>query len=302
MKSKVLLFRLFFLSGIIFMSILFTTCRSKTNTYEPTYSVDTPQKKTLLYAVPTQAYYEMHTAFVNYLNEHLTGTHIHIVASPNFSAYVDKVNNRLFDLALGNGILALDGKRIGYSFVGETVEQVPNVGAILVHKDSMINNFFDLKGKSIATPGSPALQGYMLPMLYLFKKGLNVNKEIKLKYLESFESIILNIYLGKCSAGFTSLNGWHRFLKKRPEMASKVALKWVTQPTAGNTILVRNDVNEKTVVQLKNLILTMHNNEVGRKALADLGYIKFVSADSNTYLPLKQFLKEYNELIVDPKY
>jgi phosphonate transport system substrate-binding protein len=120
----------------------------------------------------------------------------------------------------------------------------------------MIDDFLDLKGKSIAAIKRPALQGYMLPMLYLFKKGLNVNKDVKLKYLESFESVILNIYLGKCSAGFTATNGWHLFIKKRPEMASKVVLKWVTPPTPGNTLLVRNRVNEKTAFQIKNLVLT----------------------------------------------
>jgi phosphonate transport system substrate-binding protein len=302
MRSNVLLFRWLFLPGIIFMSILFTACKSKTNTYEPRYSEDSTQKKTLLYGVPTQAYYELHTAFVNYLNQHLPGIHIQIVASSDFSEYVDKLNKGLFDLALANGIMALDSNRMGYSLAGETVGEEPNAGAILVHKDSLIHNFSDLKGRSIATLKSPALQGYMLPMLYLFKKGLNVNKEIKLKYLESFESVILNIYLGKCSAGFTSMNGWHNFLKKRPEMASKVALKWLTPSTPGNTLLVRNNMNEKTAVQLKNLVLNMHMNKTGRKALSDLGYIKFVSTDSNTYLPLKKFLKEYNALIVDPKY
>src|SRR5829696_9186001 len=104
MRRKVLVFRRLFLRGIICMSVICNSCKGENKNYEPTYSVDTPQKKTLLYAVPTQAYYEMHTAFVNYLNEHLTGTHIHIVASPDFSAYVEKVNNRLFDLAIGNGI------------------------------------------------------------------------------------------------------------------------------------------------------------------------------------------------------
>ena len=302
MKGRYCLATPFSFAALVLFILLFSACRSKLNAYEPTYSVDSSQKKTLLYGVPTQAYYEIHTPFVNYLNERLHDIHIQIVSSTDFSVYVDKLNKGFFDLAIANGIMALDSNRIGYSLAGESSGKEPNAGAILVHKDSSINSFSDLKGKSIATPGSPALPGHMFQMIYLLKKGLNVNKDINLKYLESFESVILNIYLGKCSAGFTSISGWHSFLKKRPELASKVALKWVTPPAPGNTVLIRNNVNLKTVNQIKNLILTMHQNEEGRKALADLGYTKYVPTDSNTYLGLKKFLREYKELIVDPRY
>jgi phosphonate transport system substrate-binding protein len=300
MKGKFVFSKTFCLAGLIPL-LMFCACQTKTKTYEPTFSVDSSQKKILLYGVPTQSYYEIHSAFVRYLNERLDGIHLQIVASSSFSAYVDKLENRLYDVALANGVIALDSTRIGYSILGTSVEEQANAGLILVNTDSSINNVSDLKGKTIASTGSPALGGHMLPMLYLFKKGLNVNKEIKLKYLESFESVILNIYLGKCSAGFTTLNGWNSFLKKRPEVASKVRIKWETPAVVGNPLLIRNTVSKKTVSQLKNLILNMHLNERGRKALADIGYLKFIPADSTTYQPFKEFLKEYQALIVDPK-
>jgi phosphonate transport system substrate-binding protein len=301
MKRFFFLLGPFGLAGLFFIFLLFTTCKQKSTTYEPTYSIDSGQKKTLLYGVPTQSYYEMNAAFVTYLNDHLPGLHIRTVASSNFSAYVDNFNARAFDIALTNGIMVLDSTRLGYSILGASVDETVNAGVILVNKDSSINDFSDLKGKTIATVGSPTLGGHMLPMLYLLKKGLNVNKEIKLKYLESFESIILNIYLGKCSAGFTNLTGWNNFLRKRPEVATKVIKKWETPPVVGNPLVIRNDVSEETISQLRRVILTMHLSEKGKKALADIGYLKFISADSNTYRPLKSVLKEYRSLIIDPK-
>ena len=291
----------FGLAGLVFSFLLFTTCKSKSTTYEPTYSIDSAQKKTLLFGVPTQSYYEMQAAFVTYLNDHLPETHIRIVTSSIFLTYQDNFNARAFDITLANGIMALDSIRLGYSILGTSVDELVNAGVILVNKDSSINNFSDLKGKLVASVGNPALGGHILPMLYLFKKGLNVNTEIKLKYLESFESIILNIYLGKCSAGFTTLTGWNNFLKKRPEVATKVSIKWQTPAVVGNPLLIRNDVSEETISQLRRVILTMHLNEKGKKALADIGYLKFIPTDSNTYRPLRNILKEYQELIVDPK-
>jgi ABC-type phosphate/phosphonate transport system substrate-binding protein len=113
--------------------------------------------------------------------------------------------------------------------------------------------------------------------------------------------VILNLYLGKCSAGFTTVKGWNSFLKKRPEVATKISKKWETPAVEGNPLLIRNDVGEETISQLKRVILTMHLNEKGKKALADIGYLKIMPADSNTYLPLRNLLKEYRKLIADPK-
>jgi hypothetical protein len=45
----------------------------------------------------------------------------------------------------------------------------------------------------------------------------------------------------------------------------------------------------------------MHLNEKGRKALADIGYLKYIPTDSNTYRPFRDVIKKYQELIVDPK-
>jgi phosphonate transport system substrate-binding protein len=288
------------LAGLVVSFLLFTTCKPKSTTYEPTYSIDSAQKKTLIYGVATQAFYELNTPLVKYLNEHLEGASLKIVANSSFSIYVDKVKTRYFDLAGGNGIMALEGIQNGYSILAAVVDEDANAGVILVNKDSSINHFSDLKGKLVASAGSPAL-GHLLNMVFLYKNGLDVSKQIKLKYLESFESVILNVYLGRCSAGFTTINGWRSFLKRRPEIASKVKLKWVTPEVAGNVLLIRNSVDEKTASQLKNLIVTMHVNEQGRKALADLGYARFVPADSNTYLPFRNLLKEYQAIIADPK-
>jgi len=292
----------FGLAGLVFSFLLLTTCNPKSTTYEPTYSVDSGQKKTLLFGAPTQSYYEMYGPFVTYLNDHLPGLHIQTVASSNFSDYVDKLNARSFDIAMANGIMALgDSVRLGYSILGTSVDEAANAGVILVNKDSSINSFSDLKSKVVASVGDPGLGGHILQMLYLLKNGVNVNKDIKLKHLESFESVILNIYLGKCSAGFTTINAWNGFIKKRPEVATKVSKKWETPAVEGNPLLIRNDVSEETISQLKRVILTMHLNEKGKKALADIGYLKFIPADSNTYLPLRNLLKEYRELIADPE-
>jgi ABC-type phosphate/phosphonate transport system substrate-binding protein len=80
-----------------------------------------------------------------------------------------------------------------------------------------------------------------------------------------------------------------------------VVLKWMTDPAEANPLFIRSDLDKNAVIKLKELVLNMHLNDQGRNALAVLGYRKFVPADSNTYKPLKKFLKEYRASIIDPE-
>ncbi|HET7897030.1 MAG TPA: phosphate/phosphite/phosphonate ABC transporter substrate-binding protein, partial [Flavisolibacter sp.] len=231
----------------------------------------------------------------------LTGVDVQTVASSNFKLFMAKLDSGYFDLTITNGMKALECARNGYQIIAESVDEQAYAGAILVNADSAINTFSDLKGRTVATPGSPALAGHMMPMLYLRKKNIDVNRDLKFDYLESFESVYLNIYLGKCSAGFATTTSWNSFIKTRPEIATKVKLKWVTPKLPGNAVLLRNNMNKSTANRLKSLILSMDSNEEGRKALAKIGFRRFVPADSSTYQPIKDFLREYDLLVANFK-
>jgi phosphonate transport system substrate-binding protein len=301
MKSKVLLFRWSCLPAIICLSILCNSCKGKSKNYEPTYATDSIAKKVILFGVPTQTYYETTDLFVDYLNKHLIGAQVKLVTASDFSDWIDRLGKQHFDITTVSGIQALEGVRNGCSILGVSVDEVSYAGAILVHKDSSINTFADLKGKTIASPGYPALAGHVMPVVYLSKHGINVNSDARFNYVQSFESVILNVYLGKCAAGFSSTNNWRLFLKERPEIASKVALKWTTPAIAGVGLLLRHDVDKGLADQIRNIVFNMHLNGLGKKALAKLGYVKIEPADSTTFQPVKQVLKEYNDLVENRK-
>jgi phosphonate transport system substrate-binding protein len=284
--------------SLVFAFFFFSDCKQKRENYQPTFSVDTAAKKVLLFGVPTQSYYEITDLFVKYLNKRLDGVQVQTVGVSNFLGYMDKLDQGYFDFTIANGMKALQSARAGYSIVANEVDEKGYAGVVLVNKDSSINTLSDLKGKTVATAGYPALAGHMLQMVFLRKNGIDVNKDLKFSYVESFESVFLNVFLGKCAAGFAITSSWSSFIKLRPEITSKVAVKWITPPIIGNAFLLRNDVTKKIATQLREVVLTMHLNKEGRKALDKIGYVKFEPADSNSYQPVKDFLKDYNNLIV----
>jgi phosphonate transport system substrate-binding protein len=287
-------------AAIICLSILCNSCKGKSKNYEPTYSTGNTAKKILFFGVPTQSYYEIDDLFIKYLNDHLVGTKIQTVANSNFLGYNEKLDSQYFHLTIVNGMRALECARNGYTIVGHVVEE-SYAGGILVNKDSSINRLTDLKGKTIATPGYPALAAHMLQMVYLGKNGVDVSKEVKFLKVQSLESVFLNTFLGRCSAGFSTTNGFNRFIKRRPEIAAKVEMKWVTPAIIANAFVIRNDVDKELAEQVKTLLFSMHLNDQGRKALQKIGYFRFEPADSTTYNPVKDFLKEYRALVADQK-
>jgi ABC-type phosphate/phosphonate transport system substrate-binding protein len=200
-------------------------CNSAGKRYEPGYSMDSSSKKFLLFGVPTQSYYEITDSFVSYLNQHLKGVQIQTVASSSFAGYNEKLDKGYFDITVVNGMVALKSAENEYSIVGQAIDEAGNRGAIVVNRDSAINTFSDLAGKTIVTAGPPALPGHMLQMLFLKGKGLDVNKDFQLKFCESFESVFLNLYLGRASAGFATITSWNSFIKRRPEMALRLSGK-----------------------------------------------------------------------------
>jgi phosphonate transport system substrate-binding protein len=295
------LFKVLALLPLIYGFIILNSCKQKRKSYQPTFSADNPAKKILLFGVPTQSYYEITDLFVKYLNERLEGAQVQTVGISNFMGYMDKLDSGYFDFTIANGMKALQSARTVYSIVAREVDEKGYAGIILVNKDSSINSLSDLKGKTVATAGYPALAGHMLQMVFLKKRGIDVNKDLKFMYVESFESVFLNVFLGKCAAGFAITGSWSSFIKLRPEIASKVAVKWITPPSIGNALLLKNNVNKKIRDQLKKVIFNMHLNKEGTTALAKIGYVKFEPADSNSYQPIKDFLTEYNNLVVDRK-
>jgi phosphonate transport system substrate-binding protein len=274
-------------------------CRQKGKTYEPTYLADSSAKKKLVFIVPTQTFYETADLFVKYLNDHLTGIQIQTVAGSSFMDYVDQVSKGKFDLTITSGNNALGCIRNGYTIIGRVVELYGYSGAIIVNRDSAINDLSDLKGRTIATPGVPALGGHMLQMLYLVKNGFDIRREIKIRKVESFESVIMNVYLGKCAAGFIHKTALYTILDRRPELKSKVSVLLNTPEMVNNPILIRSGLETEIGDQLRQVLFSMHSSEDGRKALAKLGYLRMLPADSNSYQPLKSFLKEYSALVGD---
>ena len=282
------------------LSFLFFSCNSSSSgkqQYEPTFSLDSSGKKNLIFGVPNLSSYQDCDLLVKYLNKNLNNVLVRIEASTDVNDYQDKIKKNEFDMIIINGPLLLEAEQNGYSIVAKMGDDDKYKSVIFVRNDSAINSISDLKGKTVATSGPPALAGTMMPLLFLYKNGLNINTDIKRLYAPSFESTIMNVYLGKCSAGASKKASVVNIFKQRPEIASRLSIKWETPPLINSAFMIKNNMDKEMLDALTKLILTLQNNEEGKKALIPLDVSRFEKANTDTYKSLKEFLKEYNAAI-----
>ena len=277
--------------------LLLVACKGDHKNYEPTFSPDSSNKKVLVFGLPNLSSYGDCDLFIKYLNKNLSKARIRVLACSNADDYLAKLQKRVFDFTIINGQLVLDAERNGYSIVGKMGDDDKYRSVIFVRKDSAINKLSDLAGKTLTTSGPNALAGTMMPLFFLYKNGVNVKKDLKRLYAPSFESTIMNVYLGRCSAGASKRAIAMDMLKQRPQLDSKLVIKWETPPLINNALFIRSDMDRLIAAELTKLIFTLQDNEEGRKALVPLDVSKFEKASSETYKPLKEFLAEYNAVM-----
>jgi len=279
-------------------SIFFTGCEKKAEEYNPQYSnTQKVSKKILIFGVHPlhnpKRLFEVYQPLVDHLNNHLEGVKIKLEASRNYAAYNKKLFSRHFDFSLPNPYQTVQSLNHGYKVFGKMGDDENFRGLILVQKNSSIKEVKDLKGKKVSYPAPTALAATMMPQWFLHINGLNITKDIKNSYVGSQESSIMNVYLGKSDASSTWPLAWNLFIKERPQILEKVKIMWETKSLVNNGLVVKEELDEKIVQQVSNILFTLQNSEKGQNLLKIINISKFEKANTQTYDLVVQFLEKF---------
>lgn len=280
--------------GLIFL--ILAACGDESPVYTPQFSTTAPVSDEMVYIFsvhplhnPTRLH-EIFDPLMTYLSEHIEGASFRLEASRNYASYNEKLYAGTAHFSLPNPYQTLNSLKHGYTVFGKMADDENFRGIILVRKDSNINKVSDLKGKTISYPAPTALAATMLPQYYLHTHGLDVNKDVKTKYVGSQESSIMNVYLGDVAAAATWPPPWNALKKERPEVAEALEIKWQTDNLPNNGLVVRNDVPERVRKLVAELLFNLHKHKEGQVILARMELSRFEPADNHTYDPVQAFI------------
>lgn len=296
-KTGQTMFARLMLAGVLMIS---SACdQTEAPAYQPEFTatpISTAQE--YIFGVHPQRNPEkLHAVFgplVTYLNRYVQGATFVFEASRNFSAFDEKQAKRHFAFVLPNPYGTVLGIDNGYKVFAQMGNENDLRGMIVVRRDSPIRNVTDLMGKTVCFPAPTALAATMMPKYFLHTHGLNVNTDIKSRYVGSMESSLMNVYQRNVAAGTVYPPAWRDFQNSQPQIAAELKVIWETEALPDNSIMARNDMPEELVDRVAQVILNMHTNTEGQAILAGMDLVRFKPANNETYKPVKDFLKKYS--------
>lgn len=146
---------------------------------------------------------------------------------------------------------------------------------IFTSKTSGITRLEDLRGKIIAFEDPGSTSGYFLPKLFLLRKGFSVveksgsdakvsSREIGYIFADTYTNIAGLVLRNKVAAGAFSDDDY-----KNVDAASRAGtlILGESESMPRHLVSVRKDLPAPTVNHLKEILLTMHENQQGRNIL-----------------------------------
>jgi len=150
---------------------------------------------------------------------------------------------------------------------------------IVSAKNSGIARLEDLRGKMIAFEDPGSTSGYFLPKLFLLRKGFAVVEkpnaaakigtgEIGYTFTGSDKNVIGLVLQKKVAAGALS-NDDHAVLD--PNSRAALTILAETESVPRHLVSVRKGLPDNVVKRVKEILLSMHEDEEGKKILSQTG-------------------------------
>lgn len=267
--------------------------------YEPSYGAQPATALAQVYVLTVhplhspRRLFEVYQPLVDHLNARLRQGSIRLEASASYAAFEGKLRRRETHLALPNPYQTLQAIQDGYRVFAKMGDDDAFRGIVLVRKDSGIREPRDLIGKAVSYPASTALAAAMMTQRYFHDHGVNVRKDLENRYVGTQESAIMNVALGRTSAGTTWQQAWLAFNKEHPREAAQLEIRWTTPPLLNNALVAIDDMPAGVVEEIERHLISLQDTEEGRGVLARMALSRFEPATAQSYEPVRAFIARF---------
>lgn len=292
---KTFIFTIFLPSLILFV---FTGCNTPENSgthYQPSSSPELSKS----YIVGIHPYlnskkmYSAYQPILEYIENRIPGSHFKLETSKDYADYEQKLYQGRFDFALPNPYQTVNSFQHHYIAIARMKPDEVFRGIIVARKEHQIRDIRQLQGKSISFPAETALAATMMPKYYLHREGINVEKEMSVRYVGSQYSSIMNAYTGDVLVAATWPPPWESWKKENPDKAAQMEFIWATPHLVNNGVVVRTDIDPELAKNVAEVLIGLDRFPEGRKLLKNAGFDGFTSADNASFDPVIAFLKKY---------
>jgi hypothetical protein len=153
-----------------------------------------------------------------------------------------------------------------------------------------------LAGQSICFTSATALAGTLQPLMWLHDQGVDV-KTLKIRYVGSQFSSILNAWSGEFAACGSTSRFFRTWLRNNPDKAKDIKELWRTPPLPHNAVVVRDDIPAEIAVKVAKALADLDKDTAVDQSQFRIDQQHFELANNSAYKPVIDFLRRYDAAI-----
>jgi phosphonate transport system substrate-binding protein len=159
---------------------------------------------------------------------------------------------------------------------------------VIVHRDSPLRCFADLRGRSWAYNEPLSQSGYGITRYHLARLSETGGYFGRVLQAGRHECAIHLVAAGQVDAAAIDSHVLETYLAPRPHLALGLRVIDTLGPSPIQPVVVRRDLPRRTRDDLREALADVEHDPDGRSCLARAGVTRFVHADDATYDPVRQ--------------
>jgi len=169
-------------------------------------------------------------------------------------------------------------------------------GLIFVRYDSGIHTAAEMKGKVFAFVDKATTAGYLLPLAYFKKHGIDNYKTYfrETYFAGTHEDVIDDVLNRKADIGAAKSTVYKRLAQTNTRIARELVIVDRSPDVPENGLAVRKDLDELIKKKLKEALLTMDTDAEGQEVLKNFGAQKFIETGDPDYHSVYRYARETN--------
>jgi phosphonate transport system substrate-binding protein len=267
---------------------------------EKTPAQQAASKRTLLIGlIPEQNLFrqmERYEPLAAYLSEK-TGTQIKLTVLTRYGNIIDNfVTEKLDGAFFGSFTYALAHAKLGVQVIArpEGLDGVSSYhGLIFVRKGSGISSYREMKGKRFAFVDKATTAGYLFPLAYFQKRGVNYRTYLKKSYFTgTHEDAILDVLNKKADIGAAKNTVFERLAQSDARIKNDLIVLEESFKVPENALALRNDLDSHLLKKFKSALLDMDRDPSGIEVLKIFGAKRFIETTEADYQPIYRTARE----------
>ena len=167
-------------------------------------------------------------------------------------------------------------------------------GLVFVRKDSGIKHVAEMRGKRFAFVDPASAAGFLLPLVYLRSHGIKDYKSYlgETYFTGTNEDAVYDVLNGKADIGAAKNSVFWEMAAADKRIREELKILTRSPDMPETALAVRKDLNPQVGLAIRDALLQMQSDPLGRAVLEGLGMRRFVPTSDADYAPVISYLHQ----------